>query len=474
MEPKASDLLILREELMNAYDRQELKDLAAKFDFPFDLKIASDALLTEAADMIKAVIRQGQLNRLLYQATIDRPERAGLAEIAAHLKEATNLTFELREKLRALLAPGSVPEDKVREFCDAARPRGVVLRKDFREAFEAAMGLASIPSGVGVAPEEKYSILPFVEQVAYFWEGGNTPSANQAAKALIEWSALAASMLGVSLADAVEIRKRARARRTVSRYLLIQFHPSGNKYRLEAHLWTEGEKEPVPITCDEKPRAAPELPAAVGPVIKKALDVDIHCAVEFLAPLDLLNEPFDTWMLQRKFAARLGALSPVVIRLYDRVVGEDPEERQRWKAKWEQWKAADRPDLHWIPDASTDAGRVYQRLIADGSPTCVALEFAPVPTQVPEAVLAALAAGAPVLLWIRDRDAKSPAIRKEIQDLLNTLQGTLSLPRLVQSYRTKEPPTAHPNDFTLFYDCPERLPPTPRRLGIATSKGDAT
>ena len=264
--------------------------------------------------------------------------------------------------------------------------------------------------------------------------------------------------------------KSARTSLPVARYLLIQFHPAGGKYRLEGHLWTASEKKPQPLDCDDKPRTALELPSAVAPLIKQALDIDVNCAVEFLAPLDLLNEPFDAWkVMLKKYVSRLGALTPVVIRRYDRVLREDPQEQQRWETKWAQLKDIDRPPFHWIDNASADPNQVYERLILPGSPPCVALGFAPASMPVPEAIEAALSAGTPVLVWIRDPDAKAPAIRQEIENVLREMHGSLSLPGLNRHSGPSYPPPAHPNDFALFFDCPERLPPHPRQLGIELS-----
>jgi hypothetical protein len=463
MKPRTEDLQRLKEALVHAYNQQELIDLAEKIEFPHQQEIAPGALSQEVYAFVQAILRRGRLPELLRIVKTERPDNQELGAVVAHLEECTNLTFESRMTLQNLLTPGSVPEEAVHTFYLASRPSAVALREVPKEAFDAAIRLAGIPE-LGNTPAEKFPVLPFVERVAFFWDDGDPGPA----EALREWSEREARSHGLSLPESDAIRKDAQTNQPPSSHLLIQFHPAGGRYRLGAYLWTDPGKPPRPIDCDERPRALAELSAAVEPIVKKARDIDVNSVLEFCVPLDLLNLPFETWkVMQRRFSSSLGTLSPVVIRLYDRVHGEDLQEQQLWRYKWARAKNLIRPDVHWIDDMASDANVLFGILSQPESPPYVALGFAHACVRVADAVEAALAAGSPVLFWIRDPDAEGSVIRQEIESILNGDRELTILPHLVRRYRTN-PPSLHRDHFTLFYDSPDRLPPRPRPLGIST------
>src|SRR5262245_27815785 len=112
VELDSQNVFLFRDALVSAFSREEMVELARQVGCEFKVVIAENALKTQALDLIDQMNRRGDLPMLLTAATTSRPHREDLAEIVAHLRERTNLTFELRRDLRQIFQeePLSAPD----------------------------------------------------------------------------------------------------------------------------------------------------------------------------------------------------------------------------------------------------------------------------------------------------------------------------------------------------------------------------
>jgi hypothetical protein len=239
---------------------------------------------------------------------------------------------------------------------------------------------------------------------------------------------------------------------------------------LSAYFWDDAHSTVPLIEPDDNPYTEEEIQARLDRALNSLVMTSIHpeeLRLEFLLPNFLINLSVDQW---RMGPVTLGVQYEVVVRSLTRfteLAGTHP----RWQDKWTRARRAEFFSLDGEPatvrladavswlterDAAQDPDQVYVTLIRSDGPVCLLLTQPPAPDH-DKALMVALRAGIPVLLWSR-----SPAA-----DLAGGLSGLLAddgssfrmpdLPRRVLAFRRSS--AGHGADdqdlarnLTLLYD----------------------
>ena len=78
MEPRPEDISKLRAELLNSFNRDEMRILGEEFNFPFDLDIPEGPYRTQVFNMVQLLRSKGRLPELLECAKkAASPKRSG-------------------------------------------------------------------------------------------------------------------------------------------------------------------------------------------------------------------------------------------------------------------------------------------------------------------------------------------------------------------------------------------------------------
>ncbi|MGD0603482.1 MAG: hypothetical protein ABSA53_07755 [Streptosporangiaceae bacterium] len=125
--------------------------------------------------------------------------------------------------------------------------------------------------------------------------------------------------------------------------------------------------------------------------------------IEFFLPGPLINQPVDQWHVGLGDIV-LGVQYPIVVRSLDRI-RHARNARNVWRAKWTKVSAIEFHDgstaVDWLSgDPLEQPDRLFVKLTEHAAPVCLLLEATPVPGQC-DALLAALRAGIPAVLWSR-------------------------------------------------------------------------
>jgi hypothetical protein len=134
------------------------------------------------------------------------------------------------------------------------------------------------------------------------------------------------------------------------------------------------------------------LPATLGQLSGEPV------IVEFVLPLELLDEPVHLWQVFRHSYARLGYRYPVVLRDLDRFT--DEESRQHSCPRWDFLSTCDGMSLYWLGCEDLRRSEDLYRLF-ESSPQYAAFGMPGPASQDPgrSALDAAMYAGVPVALW---------------------------------------------------------------------------
>jgi hypothetical protein len=196
--------------------------------------------------------------------------------------------------------------------------------------------------------------------------------------------------------------------------------------------------------------------------------------VEFYLPNSLINLPVDQWLIG---VTSIGVRYQVVVRSLTRL-RELAGSHRDWQGKWPQAQQADFSGVIGVPNpgfrpadrvtwlaeqvAVHDPDMVYVALVRPDGPVCLLLAQPPAPGSC-EALMLALTAGIPVLLWSRSLQASltgglhllrsAPGAPLPVRDL--PLQ-TLAFRRLAASHGVGGNDVAR--HLTLLYDDASRIP----------------
>ncbi|WP_422646993.1 trypsin-like peptidase domain-containing protein [Actinoalloteichus caeruleus] len=231
------------------------------------------------------------------------------------------------------------------------------------------------------------------------------------------------------------------------------------------------------------PRPEPGLWQRIQDELPKALRRlgERHAIVEFVLPLELLNEPIDRWQLwPEQTATRLGQRHAVVLRSLDNWQDEEETRREDSAARWEYLRDLTGPVpltlVRCRDDREREAWAGLFQLPA--GQTALALANPPTEPSTGEVIVEGLFAGVPVLLWRRDLcdlhysdspgsgTGESCAGTRFLDTLDRSLQGVgvTDLPWKVRDLRNMATqPGAdddHPgHQVVLLWEDPERRPP---------------
>jgi hypothetical protein len=237
-----------------------------------------------------------------------------------------------------------------------------------------------------------------------------------------------------SHADALsKIRNSQReSRETGQGYCTIQLDPDGidtSLYYLSAYFRHEAYSAVPLIAPDDNPYTEEQIRAQLGLALNSIAMTSVHpeeLRLEFLLPNFLINLSVDQWRIGM---VTLGVEYQVVVRSMTRL-GELAGTYRRWQDKWARARRAEFFSLDGEPEAAVrladavswlaeeaatqDPDQVYVTLIRPDGPVCLLLTQPPAADHC-AALMMALRAGIPVLLWSR-----SPAA-----DLSSGLSGLL-------------------------------------------------
>jgi hypothetical protein len=184
--------------------------------------------------------------------------------------------------------------------------------------------------------------------------------------------------------------------------------------------------------------------------------------IEFFLPPVLLNLPVDQWRVGEA-RITLGVQYEVVIRSLTRL-----RDLKRFLTYWEdKWARLLREEFHgtdefeWLTeeDADRDSDRIFVRLIEADGPVCLLLKDPPVPDHC-QALLVALTAGVPVLMWSRHPRANLGDGLSDLHPKVHP-RWLIDLPRQVLTWRRAWAKRGVGSDhlaknLTLLYDAADR------------------
>ena len=187
-----------------------------------------------------------------------------------------------------------------------------------------------------------------------------------------------------------------------------------------------------------------------------------NLSFEFFLPAPLINLPVDQWDVGYG-DFRLGLQYPVVVRSLERI-RHVTNAAQEWRSKWSKVDAArfhsSDSSVVWITqEAQKDRNRLYVRLSSGEGPLCALLQVSPEPDRC-EALMAALRAGVPALLWCRN-DGED--VWAGLGPLMNQAAPLGELPWRIFEFRRESVDQGAgerhlARHLTLLWDDPGRIP----------------
>ncbi len=211
-------------------------------------------------------------------------------------------------------------------------------------------------------------------------------------------------------------------RETGQRYCTIHLEPDSidpSLCYLSAYIQHDSYSLVPLIEPDDNPYTEDQIRARIGRALNSLEVTWVHpdeLRIEFLLPNFLINLSVDQW---RVGMVTLGVQYQVVVRSMTRL-GELAGTYRRWQDKWARARQAEFFSLvggpesglrladavSWLPEqaAAQDPEQVYTTLIRPDGPVCLLLTQPPAADHC-AALMVALTAGIPVLLWSRSSEA---------------------------------------------------------------------
>ncbi|HET8661520.1 MAG TPA: hypothetical protein VFM55_21305 [Micromonosporaceae bacterium] len=269
-----------------------------------------------------------------------------------------------------------------------------------------------------------------------------------------------------------------RRRQQAGEYVLaawIEPHGPLDEVRL-SRVWLEREGELVLRFPEDEvaPAPADELVEQLGHLVSRVYRVMPRMrrlAVEFVVPRSLMGLPLDQMQVViDELPCILGGKVPVVLRSSERLelrsIGQPWQ--QRWQRLWDNPVPFDPETVHWVCQRKpTD--QLYYHLAANERMICVAMGYSPETYADPaqDELLAALHAGAPVIVWCRDNAAAS-RFRRHFPCELRKNGGLSQMPDLALKLRLAAGESSSSGHFgsslAVVWDDANRLPALLRDL----------
>ena len=290
---------------------------------------------------------------------------------------------------------------------------------------------------------------------------------------LRDWTTAVAGRLGED--DALRSwrqRHDTQRARPADRAVIVAIEPGGlNPDLFGTTVWLHrGGTDITRYYCDEAAHLPlEETKVKVCELLRGALrEMKGDACVEFVVPVELFNEPFDELVPTKPFT-NLGRKWQVVIRDLDRI--QEPAIHSGWQERWRRMQADPQPSWRWLTCVDMPTGaKVAAELEQAPDVSMLALSRQPASGPARAALLAAIDAGVPVVVWRRstcpEHDAGSvtvPCTGTRFRDCFTTAQAdhrTLALPEMIRRLRNQASlDDGHEcRDVVLLWDNPQRLP----------------
>ena len=229
-------------------------------------------------------------------------------------------------------------------------------------------------------------------------------------------------------------------------------------------MFQEGTEQPEPLRPpDDQAHTGDQVRSLIGAVLNEPrLAGAGNLTFEFFLPAALINEPVDQWRVG--FGGfTLGLRYPVVVRSLERV-RYVRDSFAAWQSNWTGILAArftlNDPAVGWISAREQEnRDRLFATLIDDAAPGCLLLEVAPVPERC-NALMAALQAGKPALLWCRHATVD---LRAALSGLMAQATPLRELPKNTFEFRRRSVSAGADEGslvyhLTLLWDDADRVP----------------
>jgi vWA-MoxR associated protein C-terminal domain/Effector-associated domain 2/vWA-MoxR associated protein middle region 0 len=389
------------------------------------------------------------VEELLPDPLLDPPERRELGRLLMLLENGDHSS-----------AHQAALPDLYRQAVGPVGPVGPMPARGTLRIREVIAQLEEVATGAdGVPP-----LLVFMSDLAEYANGAD-------ATALREWVTRCGERLGIDWARLHRLgRPSARAPQSDA-YLVIECRPDGadsSRYLISAWLQV-GAGPGTRLQCDEEPVPLNRLHLILEALlINDQRVVGRHApdlTVEFVLPRSLLGAPLDQLKITVEgFERSLGIEYPVVVRSHDRLRRGALHHNWRRKWNWLQGHPAG-AGVCWVSQPREADQEWLFAMLSERSSVCLAMAFPPWGDDLGPAdeLWVGLQAGAPIIVWCRDRRDPVRFI-SEIRDLLSS--DLMSLPQKVLNLRqeavrtrTKEPAHDHLGfHLTLVFDDADRLP----------------
>lgn len=250
------------------------------------------------------------------------------------------------------------------------------------------------------------------------------------------------------------------------RYCIVQLDPDEidpSRFFVSVHLQEGGDAPQPLVPIEDFSYTEDEVKSLIGKALNDHQLMGVNPAdlrIEFLLPMQLINLPVDQWKVSAT-QVTLGVQYQVVVRSLTRL-RDLGSSHSYWHEKWSTVPEATLPhpdSSEWLVEeaVAVDHDRVFVMLVRDGGPAYL-LASAPASDRC-EALILALAAGIPILLWSRRARA----------DLRLGLNGLLAdgddvplsdLPRRILEFRSDGAVQGveEARHLTLLYDDADRIP----------------
>jgi hypothetical protein len=218
-----------------------------------------------------------------------------------------------------------------------------------------------------------------------------------------------------------------------------------------------------PRWCTQTVKCEPEVDGvrwAVVRIVEWARSNAAHLAIGFRLGHDLLRELPEQWMYEGAGIppVRLCEEFPVVLHAAERMIDQL---RPAWDSKLTAIEASSgaAPEVLWLD--RDDAGAI-RRAVRASNHAYVAFTFVPEARPDPRAtaVMAAITAGAPYVVWVQAAPAKSYNLRKRLGQMLGPIGD---FPETLLEHRATDPYMS--DAVRVIWDRLDELPPYLERLG---------
>jgi hypothetical protein len=252
-------------------------------------------------------------------------------------------------------------------------------------------------------------------------------------------------------------------------YFVVQLQPDGvdpDRYLTSAWLQRPRSiEEPLyrndePLHLEEIIDLLPELLSTAHTLVNTGGGIEM--TVEFILPRSLIDLAVDQWQVDKVFPHALSTKYSVMIRSMDRLRRADLH--GEWQKKWRRLKVdGHQPQpgsVMWLSRRGSPAPEtLHKTLLQDESTVALAMSFPPEPSAglKTDEITAALYAGIPIIIWIRD-DRLGPRFENVLREMLDG-HGLRELPALLLRLR-REPDeeTSLGSNITLIWDDHDRIP----------------